>query len=210
MILAKTVRAPTSVRIDQAVMEWLADHRTGWLTWIADRAMDVGLVAAPVFAVLSVVFVLQPRRRVPGVAIGLAGATSLYGSKLLKDLFDRPRPPRELATVWAHGPSFPSSASATTVAVIVVLVATLAWPSDRWRRPAVAGATAVVLLVGWAVMYLGAHWLTDVLAGWALGLLLGWVALRLAPWLVSIVPWGHGQGDRRRRVHSGAGTGEAT
>jgi membrane-associated phospholipid phosphatase len=41
----------------------------------------------------------------------------------------------------------------------------------------VAGASLLVVLIGWCRLYLGAHWLTDVLTGWLLG----------AAWLVLAV-----------------------
>ena len=52
--------------------------------------------------------------------------------------------------------------------------------TPRWRRKVSAGAGAVFLVtvVGITRLYLGAHWLTDVLGGWALGAL--WFLLVLA------------------------------
>ncbi|MGN7982094.1 VTT domain-containing protein [Burkholderia sp. 22313] len=48
------------------------------------------------------------------------------------------------------------------------------WPS-RWRGAVLVAITGWIVLVGFAHLYLGANWLADVLAGWALGL--AWFAV---------------------------------
>ena len=62
----------------------------------------------------------------------------------------------------------------TVVALIdsfVFLILVLASATPLWRRrvSVFAGAVAIATAVGITRLYLGAHWLTDVLAGWALG-----------------------------------------
>ena len=145
-------RGPTSVAIDREVMDWLVDHRTGWLTWLADRLMDLGNVAAYICTALCLLLFFRWGRRTPAVAAVLAGVTALLASDGFKLLFSRDRPPSSQATVWASGPAFPSSASTTTIAVIIVFVTLLAWPSPTWRRRGVAIGLVLNVLIGWAVM----------------------------------------------------------
>jgi len=52
------------------------------------------------------------------------------------------------------------------------------------------GAAVITLVVGASRLYLGAHWLTDILAGWALGA--AWIAFVAAVTLLAT-----GQGRRR-------------
>jgi undecaprenyl-diphosphatase len=60
-----------------------------------------------------------------------------------------------------------------------MLAALFAATATRWstKRAAWSAAVLVTALVGVSRLYLGAHWLTDVLGGWALGAL--WLAALL-------------------------------
>jgi undecaprenyl-diphosphatase len=63
------------------------------------------------------------------------------------------------------------------VAALVTIALVLAWPrlAPTARRVWLAAGVALVLLVGLTRMWLGVHFLSDVLGGWALGL--GWTLL---------------------------------
>jgi len=112
---------------------------------------------------------------------GLLFAGSVLGGWLLETVlkisFHRTRPDLWPALVTEKTASFPSGhATMTTVFFggIVALVFHLS--RARWARVvAVVFGGAIVLAVGFSRIYLGAHWLTDVLAGYLVGLL--WVVL---------------------------------
>ncbi|MET9019658.1 phosphatase PAP2 family protein [Actinopolymorpha sp. NPDC004070] len=94
-------------------------------------------------------------------------------ARLLKEFFGRARPPADLALVHITGASMPSThAALTSAAATAVLVATT-WGSTRARRLWTLILAAGCVFVGLCMVYLGGHWPTDVLAGWALGIALG-------------------------------------
>jgi len=94
----------------------------------------------------------------------------------LKDFFDRPRPFFEGQALTFPGSSFPSGHAMTaTVLWIALLLIALPRLSPPRRTQALAAAVAIVGIVAATRIYLGAHYLTDVLGGVAFGLL--WLAL---------------------------------
>ena len=94
----------------------------------------------------------------------------------LKDFFDRPRPFFEGQALTFPGTSFPSghamTATALWIALLLIALPHLSRPRRSW---AMAAAVAIVGIVALTRIYLGAHYLTDVLGGIAFGLL--WLAL---------------------------------
>ena len=107
-------------------------------------------------------------------SIWLVLSASLGGlllSVLLKGIFQRPRP--DLTPYLTHVAlsSFPSGHSMNSAVVYLTLGLLLAQLSDRRRLKAyfIAVATLVTVLVGMSRVYLGAHYPSDILAGWTAG-----------------------------------------
>jgi membrane-associated phospholipid phosphatase len=119
---------------------------------------------------------LARRRFVQLAAFLLAVVTSEVAIGPLKALIDRPRPPDAL--VGTGGASFPSGhAIAGAVTAVVLVIALLPPGPRRWRWELRAAVLAFVIAL--SRTYLGAHWLSDVVAGSLIGggLALGWPAL---------------------------------
>jgi membrane-associated phospholipid phosphatase len=91
-------------------------------------------------------------------------------------LVARPRPSPTLRLVGAHGFAFPSGHTATAT-IGCGLMAALLWQvvARRWRLPLVTVSVVAAAAVGLSRSYLGVHWPTDVLGGWAYGI--AWVGL---------------------------------
>lgn len=160
-------------RLDAAVSRafYAGDARPGWLQALLRVVTAPGLSVVRIAVFLPVVVWLL-RRRAWWTSAWVATAVLLVGplTSLLKVAFDRARPQ------FAHGGTLLSSLSypsghSSGIATLVTVGLVLAWPllapgARRWVLP--AGA-ALVLLVGLSRMWLGVHYLTDVLGGWSLG-----------------------------------------
>ena len=85
----------------------------------------------------------------------------------LKLLIDRTRPTLDLHPVATHSSSFPSGHAGNSMAVFLA-IALIAVPR-AYRRGAVTSALLASLLVGITRPYLGVHWPSDVIGGWAVG-----------------------------------------
>jgi undecaprenyl-diphosphatase len=159
------------VHADVALASVVHASTAGWLT---DLLLAVSKLASSgfVFAVMALsVGALVARRHWHGAAalvLSVLATQALVG--LAKPLIERPRPEAEAAMVEPSGFSFPSAHSASAVALYVMLALIAASIFDRrLRTAAYLGAGALVALVGLSRIYLGAHYPTDVLAGWLTG-----------------------------------------
>ena len=90
-------------------------------------------------------------------------------SQLLKSIFARPRPVFEYPLLLARGFSFPSghAMSALLLYGMLAYFAILRLRSWSGRSAVVVGTAVLVLLIGISRLYLGMHFLSDVIAGYA-------------------------------------------
>jgi undecaprenyl-diphosphatase len=98
----------------------------------------------------------------------LLGAMAL--ERIIKMMIARPRPALFFRITPASGWSFPSGHATESAAVYVTLARMLA-DNESWsiKTLAYAIAFAVTFMIGVSRVYLGVHWPTDVICGWALG-----------------------------------------
>ena len=153
--------------IDDAFLRWMASIRTGWLTLVAQLFNLVGLtyVMAPI-RVGIVAWLAIRRRWWHFIAFVSAIVVSEISIGTLKALYDRPRAVGSL--VETSSASFPSGhAVAASVTAVAAVIALFPEGSRRYRWGAAAVAFSSVM--GLSRTYLGAHWLSDAVAGVLLG-----------------------------------------
>ncbi len=156
--------------------------------WLNIAATDVTSLGSTTVLGIIVILVcglfLSFRRWREASALLLASGGGLVITTLLKDWFQRDRPPAILHAVRAINASFPSGHAALSATVFLTLGALIAHFAERRRVRVYALAVAVILsvVVGCSRVYLGVHWPTDVLAGWCLG-----AAWALLWWSAAIV-----------------------
>ena len=173
--------------LDEGLLRLIAEHRDASVTAVLRQV--AGLSTRPVTylcaVVLCVVFARLFRAWRPAVAAPVAAVAAFAVAGLVKDLIGRPRPPHDLAVLTAGGFAMPSSIAAMTSAAAVPVILFGLRTGSRAGRLLAAVLTAATLGLGVCMVYLGAHWLTDVLAGWVLGAAIGAGAFRLIAGRVS-------------------------
>ena len=124
---------------------------------------------------------------------GLFAGIALFGSALLnvgaKHSFERARPDLWISIAPERTYSFPSGHAMGSMTLALTLVL-LCWSArtrwgTRWRGPVAAIGAAFVLWVGWARVYLGVHYPSDVIAGMVIGL--AWAGFCMATLEASLV-----------------------
>lgn len=156
----------------------------GWLEELGRDFTALGGVAVLTFTTLAAagyMVLLGKGRAAAFTVLVIAGGMLL--STLLKFGFDRPRPDLVSHGSIVYTASFPSGHSMMAAVTYLTLAALLARIMPRRRLKAYILIIAVVLtvLVGISRVYMGVHWPTDVLAGWAAGgawSLLCWLGVR--------------------------------
>ena len=177
-VLAYLVRSTSDLaHVDHSAAQWGHDHAGRVSTRGIDLVTQLG--ATRTVVVLAIVLAVVETRRapsrwvVPFLVVVLAGEGILTST--IKQLLDRVRP--TLNPIAATlGPSFPSGHSATSAAFYAAAALLL----GRRRAPLAraglaAGAAAVAVAVACSRVLLDVHWVSDVLAGLALGW--GWFAI---------------------------------
>ncbi|TWT88885.1 undecaprenyl pyrophosphate phosphatase [Pseudobythopirellula maris] len=164
--------------------------------WLEELMRDFTALGGVGVTTLITVFAagllwLQDKRRVATLLLVAVVGGTLLGL-LLKSGFDRPRPDLVPHGSHVYTRSFPSGHSMTAAVVYLTLGATVA-AAQRGRRLrwfVMGSAVLVTVAVGMSRVYLGVHWPTDVLAGWAIG-----VAWAIVSWL-AVTTLARGWGER--------------
>jgi undecaprenyl-diphosphatase len=180
LIAYNAVRVGPLVQLDTSVASWLHAHATPTLTQVM---LLVSHAHDPIFidAYSLVVAIILARRREWFWIVGLAAAApgGLLLNGLIKRLFERARPSFDDPLLTLTTFSFPSGHTAGAMLFYGTLSAYVLSRahSSRVRDAALALWFLMVIVVGFSRMYLGVHYLSDVLGGatWSLA----WLTLCL-------------------------------
>jgi membrane-associated phospholipid phosphatase len=171
-VLAYLVRSDNRlVRLDRSVADWGQRHASGFTDNVLSAISNAGQPASigALAAVFALAVTIRTRNRwvVPFVLVVVAGNGFL--TTTVKGLADRARPAFD-PIAETLGPSFPSGHSSWSAAFLAAAALVLSRGRGPQARAALAGAAAALAVAVAATrVLLGVHWLSDVVAGLALG-----------------------------------------
>jgi membrane-associated phospholipid phosphatase len=164
--------SPAVLGVDQTVYTWAASMRSDSATrffvafTLLGTPVGMGVITAKAAAALYL-------RKHRGFAVYLA-ATAIGGGLLnlaLKGMFERARPDLAAALRKAHGYSFPSGHAMGSMMALGAIAYVLSRSKGSWRvrSATIALLVSTVLAIGVSRVYLGVHWISDIIAGFAAG-----------------------------------------
>ncbi len=180
-VLEDVVNRDPLVRIDDAIFHLLQSLRTAPLDRVMVAITELGdwVVATAVTIVALLWLIWHRERRTALYLCAVVLAPSIFS--LLMKITLRISRPLDLYSGW-DSYSFPSGHVAVNAALYGFLTVLIARNEPRWRRlGAIAFAATVVLSIALSRLYLGAHFLSDVLAGVSFST--AWVVLLSACYL---------------------------
>jgi undecaprenyl-diphosphatase len=130
-------------------------------------------------------YLVLTKRLATAVLLVVATAGGQVMNVSLKHLFGRARPEATLHLVEVRSPSFPSGHS-MAASIFYLTTGALLTQTTRRRREKIyllSAALAITALIGFSRVFLGVHYPTDVLAGWAGGTAWAIVCWAAARWL---------------------------
>ncbi len=176
----------------------IADRiRTTWLNDLAKLVTQLGAfyVAAPVALVAGAMFAVR-RRYTEALLVPLSLIVTVVAVSLLKAYTDEPRPGGAL--VPTDGSSFPSGHAAYAVVYVSIAVARERMRGFLGHVLLVTGAIVLAATIGLTRVYLRAHYLTDVIGGFSLGVFVAAGLAAIA--LIRLYLVGYGRAKRAGAV----------
>lgn len=178
------------MHIDQTVLQFFVESRIEWVSFLMlVITYSGGLVIASTVTFLSslTLYIHKHAIYIFPLLISVSGSTLTV--LIFKHIFYRTRPLSE-AFYLETSLSFPSAHTAIATALYGFLIYII-YKSDkhRFKFLFMTGLYLLILLIGLSRLYLGVHYLSDVLAGYLLGLIWVWINIKLSKKIIKIMNW---------------------
>jgi undecaprenyl-diphosphatase len=183
--LAVEVSRGNTMGFDLAVRAAVHSWASQYLTYAMRGASAIGesWFLIPLGLLLSALLLRRGRRRAAiGLAVAAVGAEML--DQILKAIFHRVRPDAFFGLPQPETYSFPSGHAMVSTCFYGALAAILATGGARKAVYWVFGI-GTPMVIGFSRVYLGVHYPSDVLAGWAAGVVWLTAVLRFSPQVVT-------------------------
>jgi undecaprenyl-diphosphatase len=177
-------------RVDAAVTGWFQIHHTARGTSIFLGVSWLGVQAVALLFCVAVGWLIARRdvKRIALLCVAVGGAWLLDWS--LKAVFHRPRPEFAFEFVNPASWSFPSGHALESLVAYGLLAHLVSTRYPAHRIAIDVAAAVLIVLIGFSRLYLGVHYLSDVVAGYAAGFV----------WLTACITGFEFAGWRRRRA----------
>ena len=160
------------IKLDVLVNAKVALLQTPLLTKLMLVITSLGSIAGLIIlSVIAFALLAYKKRWLNAMLFSLSMLGGVGIELLIKLIVHRPR--LDNALIQASGYSFPSGHA--TMAMLFFLLLIYLFKDDikkeLWKHVFIISCISIALLIGFSRIYLNAHWLTDVIGGFALGLL---------------------------------------
>lgn len=183
--LAEAVLAGKTQAFDENVVQSLRNPdnpamprgSNEWVTAVRDITALGGPSILVIVTVSTTAFLIMRHRRRTALLLVVLIISGSWLSSTLKRTFNRERPDVRSPLAHETSPSFPSGHAQLSAVVYLTMGVLLARsePRRRLRVFWMVLALLLTILVGCSRFYLGVHYPTDVMAGWAIGM--AWAAV---------------------------------
>lgn len=191
--IAEEVFEGDAIAIDETIL--LAMRTPGDLAdpigpgWLEELGRDVsalgGIAVLTALTLIVAGYLALQRHLTTMVFLLISVAGGVMVSNFAKHMFERPRPSLVSHESVVYTASFPSGHSMMAAVTYLTLAALLARiePRGAVKLYLLSVAVLLTIAVGVSRVYLGVHWPSDVLAGWAAGAAWALICLGTARWL---------------------------
>lgn len=171
--IASEIREGDTLQFDEYILRAINGQASPLLDKVVIVATQFGgLVGVPVLTagIVIILWVQRMRRMAVLLFTGVSGAVLL--NLILKAIFQRDRPHLWERLMTENSYSFPSGHAMASSALAFSLIV-IYWPT-RWRWPVLVAAGLYMVVIALTRLYLGVHYPTDILGGWAVSA--AWIA----------------------------------
>lgn len=155
---------------DDPIREFFYSIRTPALTTVLTGITYMGNWQTITLLCILLLLFRKTRLRY-GIPVSAGAIFVTVFNKMIKHIFERPRPEESLRLIEEGGYSFTSGHSITSMVVFGLLIYLV---RKYVKKRKIANLLTVILAIPWIFIglsrvYMGVHFPSDVLAGWALG-----------------------------------------
>src|SRR3989344_3075857 len=170
------------VKLDVIVQTLIIGLRTDSLTKALNIFTDLGDTKLMIFLTIAAVALLFLKKHYTySIGIALSIGIAEIVSFVLKNAVNRHRPPEFINLVHESTASFPSGHTTAAISFYGFLIYFFYKniKNKIWRNVLILICGIIILLAGFARIYIGAHWPSDVIASYILGGVWLWIIISI-------------------------------